>query len=137
MIRRPPRSTRTDTLFPYTTLFRSVDVVEPQVHEPGLLRILGDEIDRHVGIEPGEVGLDLPETRALPELVRLLGEKAFLVRDEHARAEPFEGRETLVETIIRPPRPIADVAPTAQLPFARPDERSGGTEWCTTVKTKG
>src|SRR3546814_18258308 len=28
MIRRPPRSTRTDTLFPYTTLFRSVDVDE-------------------------------------------------------------------------------------------------------------
>src|SRR3546814_18922359 len=26
MIRRPPRSTRTDTLFPYTTLFRSVVV---------------------------------------------------------------------------------------------------------------
>src|SRR3546814_9844800 len=26
MIRRPPRSTRTDTLFPYTTLFRSLDV---------------------------------------------------------------------------------------------------------------
>src|SRR3546814_14063677 len=25
MIRRPPRSTRTDTLFPYTTLFRSLD----------------------------------------------------------------------------------------------------------------
>src|SRR3546814_5533601 len=27
MIRRPPRSTRTDTLFPYTTLFRSADRV--------------------------------------------------------------------------------------------------------------
>src|SRR3546814_5505170 len=27
MIRRPPRSTRTDTLFPYTTLFRSEGVV--------------------------------------------------------------------------------------------------------------
>src|SRR3546814_3116232 len=26
MIRRPPRSTRTDTLFPYTTLFRSLPV---------------------------------------------------------------------------------------------------------------
>src|SRR3546814_3297228 len=25
MIRRPPRSTRTDTLFPYTTLFRSIE----------------------------------------------------------------------------------------------------------------
>src|SRR3546814_9168717 len=28
MIRRPPRSTRTDTLFPYTTLFRSAGVDE-------------------------------------------------------------------------------------------------------------
>src|SRR3546814_16642176 len=28
MIRRPPRSTRTDTLFPYTTLFRSKFVLE-------------------------------------------------------------------------------------------------------------
>src|SRR3546814_10623118 len=33
MIRRPPRSTRTDTLFPYTTLFRSV----LQAHVPGLI----------------------------------------------------------------------------------------------------
>src|SRR3546814_18274594 len=29
MIRRPPRSTRTDTLFPYTTLFRSEQVGKP------------------------------------------------------------------------------------------------------------
>src|SRR3546814_12110053 len=29
MIRRPPRSTRTDTLFPYTTLFRSGEVFGP------------------------------------------------------------------------------------------------------------
>src|SRR3546814_11728938 len=28
MIRRPPRSTRTDTLFPYSTLFRSADLRE-------------------------------------------------------------------------------------------------------------
>src|SRR3546814_18055164 len=28
MIRRPPRSTRTDTLFPYTTLFRSAGSVD-------------------------------------------------------------------------------------------------------------
>src|SRR3546814_16042152 len=31
MIRRPPRSTRTDTLFPYTTLFRSVGLDEAQL----------------------------------------------------------------------------------------------------------
>src|SRR3546814_11269284 len=29
MILRPPRSTRTDTLFPYTTLFRSRSIYEP------------------------------------------------------------------------------------------------------------
>src|SRR3546814_3535640 len=36
MIRRPPRSTRTDTLFPYTTLFRSgeVDVAEQSARMP-------------------------------------------------------------------------------------------------------
>src|SRR3546814_5306402 len=31
MIRRPPRSTRTDTLFPDTTLFRSVQFIENQI----------------------------------------------------------------------------------------------------------
>src|SRR3546814_6487975 len=31
MIRRPPRSTRTDTLFPYTTLFRSDDAAHLEI----------------------------------------------------------------------------------------------------------
>src|SRR3546814_15772928 len=35
MIRRPPRSTRTDTLFPYTTLFRSPVAAHAQVPEAG------------------------------------------------------------------------------------------------------
>src|SRR3546814_8176835 len=35
MIRRPPRSTRTDTLFPYTTLFRSVDRTAREVERVG------------------------------------------------------------------------------------------------------
>src|SRR3546814_18522659 len=35
MIRRPPRSTRTDTLFPYTTLFRSED---QQAEDMGTVR---------------------------------------------------------------------------------------------------
>src|SRR3546814_6672737 len=34
MIRRPPRSTRTDTLFPYTTLFRSVRYVVDRRDHP-------------------------------------------------------------------------------------------------------
>src|SRR3546814_12095254 len=40
MIRRPPRSTRTDTLFPYTTLFRSLDDAELQKgFRVGLVRL--------------------------------------------------------------------------------------------------
>src|SRR3546814_12285204 len=31
MIRRPPRATRTDTLFPYTALFRSLMVTRPDI----------------------------------------------------------------------------------------------------------
>src|SRR3546814_1278688 len=49
MIRRPPRSTRTDTLFPYTTLFRSAKnhahvgiVVDPADYEPVLAEITTD-----------------------------------------------------------------------------------------------
>src|SRR3546814_19439897 len=33
MYRRPPRSTRTDTLFPYTTLFRSYQLLHGTDHE--------------------------------------------------------------------------------------------------------
>src|SRR3546814_6387826 len=36
MIRRPPRSTRTDTLFPYTTLFRSSLLIARLLKEAGL-----------------------------------------------------------------------------------------------------
>src|SRR3546814_13248468 len=35
LIRRPPRSTRTDTLFPYTTLFRSLQPLAPHQHHDG------------------------------------------------------------------------------------------------------
>src|SRR3546814_19640683 len=41
MIRRPPRSTRTDTLFPYTTLFRSVEVGDVALVLDGHLRQAG------------------------------------------------------------------------------------------------
>src|SRR3546814_14369958 len=47
MIRRPPRSTRTDTLFPYTTLFRSVrHFLEAQAKTyPGTAQIVVDAPD--------------------------------------------------------------------------------------------
>src|SRR3546814_10493565 len=48
MIRRPPRSTRTDTLFPYTTLFRS------QRRAEGARRRI-QRIGREVGLETVDV----------------------------------------------------------------------------------
>src|SRR3546814_2324616 len=71
MIRRPPRSTRTDTLFPYTTLFRSLlgDVqlrhhlqacadalVELHRH---LRRLLEDAVDAQAHAIVGLVGLEV------------------------------------------------------------------------------
>src|SRR3546814_3351471 len=53
MIRRPPRSTRTDTLFPYTTLFRSEMVMEVEDPEFGpfpLARPARDDLARLAGI---------------------------------------------------------------------------------------
>src|SRR3546814_15009923 len=44
MRRRPPRSTRTDTLFPYTTLFRSLDLVERRLLQIAERRIARSEI---------------------------------------------------------------------------------------------
>src|SRR3546814_3647596 len=42
MIRRPPRSTRTDTLFPYTTLFRSGDAGRAHQHHVGRAEVLAE-----------------------------------------------------------------------------------------------
>src|SRR3546814_11404133 len=47
MIRRPPRSTRTDTLFPYTTLFRSPVRTPGKKHGPALTRSVCDGTPIH------------------------------------------------------------------------------------------
>src|SRR3546814_987690 len=61
MIRRPPRSTRTDTLFPYTTLFRSLGA-EPLAAETSLSYSLGlvlQPVDRlYVTIDAYQIEID-------------------------------------------------------------------------------
>src|SRR3546814_9593418 len=53
MIRRPPRSTRTDTLFPYTTLFRSLaQLVDRFPDRLDLAKLAGDEA------LPAKAGID-------------------------------------------------------------------------------
>src|SRR3546814_16421030 len=49
MIRRPPRSTRTDTLFPYTTLFRSE--ARDQLDRAAKIAEIGFELGGRVGVE--------------------------------------------------------------------------------------
>src|SRR3546814_12350850 len=52
MVRRPPRSTRTDTLFPYTTLFRSDRAIERMIDEQELHHPFACLLDhRAVGLD--------------------------------------------------------------------------------------
>src|SRR3546814_6910548 len=53
MIRRPPRSTRSDTLFPYTTLFRSPRIGVEQAVDVGVVQPeFGQRIERFARREP-------------------------------------------------------------------------------------
>src|SRR3546814_9342765 len=54
MLRRPPRSTRTDTLFPYTTLFRSA-VVGLLARDDALLLRPAQDVVEEVGEADGRV----------------------------------------------------------------------------------
>src|SRR3546814_6885233 len=79
MIRRPPRSTRTDTLFPYTTLFRSDD---------DALGLQGAQPRRqHLGGDLGDVVAQLAEAARtaaeVPDDVRCPG----AAEHRHAGAE--------------------------------------------------
>src|SRR3546814_13903776 len=73
MIRRPPRSTRTDTLFPYTTLFRSA-------HRLGTARG-EDQVVRMVGKRPRFVPARQQDRIARLEREGKIGRHAAIVHD--------------------------------------------------------
>src|SRR3546814_4452504 len=67
MIRRPPRSTRTDTLFPYTTLFRSLDAHTAKA----VAEVVRRRIDEGT-LEPSDaVKAALPTSNPAEEVARL------------------------------------------------------------------
>src|SRR3546814_3932575 len=70
MIRRPPRSTRTDTLFPYTTLFRSYcRVVRPSCRRRSLSVI---ELQKPLSAGKHQLGARSEEhTSELQSLMRI------------------------------------------------------------------
>src|SRR3546814_6577709 len=77
MIRRPPRSTRTDTLFPYTTLFRSLADRVHRSHRPtGNSHDLttsprGHDPRTHSGRAGQTGGPPLPTIRTHSEITRI------------------------------------------------------------------
>src|SRR3546814_1057726 len=83
MIRRPPRSTRTDTLFPYTTLFRSAFQAggDEVMRQPGLV----DDADRPtIVVDPDRAvryALDLHVPSFAPETGKSTAKVARKVAD--------------------------------------------------------
>src|SRR3546814_17884255 len=73
MIRRPPRSTRTDTLFPYTTLFRSiveeVDENGHRVYVRFLAQIVCDNRTAHHWLKASSM---------VPSIIEIMTEQAEL-----------------------------------------------------------
>src|SRR3546814_9072892 len=106
MIRRPPRSTRTDTRFPYTTLFRSHEATrrtaaDRQAASHRRPRRTSGPLAAHApGHEPGEArGSDRPHLPAGPE-IRARGEPRR--RQPALRSEPGAGRARLALLRRRP-----------------------------------
>src|SRR3546814_17933297 len=118
MIRRPPRSTRTDTLFPDTTLFRAVDGVGAFVEA----KLGHGEIERlhrlhRLADDPavdGERGLGRLDRPARADAVRLA----------EARRVPELGGEV---AIALPPLLIELAVAALALPRAQAEN---GRAWC-------
>src|SRR3546814_15369512 len=68
MIRRPPRSTRTDTLFPYTTLFRSAHGIPQEAERGSGEELVHDQGMREVSRLAG--GLPKPRLPAIRNALR-------------------------------------------------------------------
>src|SRR3546814_1965029 len=102
MIRRPPRSTRTDTLFPYTTLFRSLLLETGSRDRRANLNTLGDSF----------LG---PLYEAIP--VFLLGEPGF--RFDRCRQDVrLRGLELRVGRIIRSEEHTSELQSLMRISYA-------------------
>src|SRR3546814_1529714 len=78
MIRRPPTSTRTDTLFPYTTLFRSHEALAAlDAQWPGELLIVTQNVD------------DLHERAGAKRLIHMHGELRSALCAGCGKAKPW------------------------------------------------
>src|SRR3546814_17225572 len=94
MIRRPPRSTRTDTLFPYTTLFRSTQPDFTLAHDLNGARLLEiGVLDARSGDDDRRRVLDRSEehTSELQSLMRI-SYAVFCLKKKKTRRDMRENR---------------------------------------------
>src|SRR3546814_2130919 len=95
MIRRPPRATRTDSLFPYTTLFRSPGAAADRWARGGA----GCDDDKRRGGGLDRAGADLAEPARLPRhrrAARIDRERRGAVRAMVVRGRRGPGQPALV-----------------------------------------
>src|SRR3546814_11252306 len=109
MIRRPPRSTRTDTLFPYTTLFRSAELGPDGPREPPDAAQVPAPVPR-----PGAARGGRPRHHGRAHRVPRAGPRHPATLPAHHRPRP------------RRPRVV----------LRRSEERRGGKEGVRTFKTR-
>src|SRR3546814_960968 len=85
MIRRPPRSTRTDTLFPYTTLFRSIagTPAEAYLHARGLYAATPD-----LRFNPQTIIGKGKDRRSLPAMIAAVRNELGLVAVHRTFLDP-------------------------------------------------
>src|SRR3546814_21184646 len=77
MIRRPPRSTRTDTLFPYTTLFRSLVAryyLEQGARVPCTVEVASEYRYRDPVVTPGTLFLAISQSGETADTLAALRE---------------------------------------------------------------
>src|SRR3546814_12733341 len=87
MIRRPPRSTRTDTLFPYTTLFRSRELAfaAPEAAAQGWANAAaGAGVKRVIWVGSGVPPVKAPEMAAVSRSEEHTSELQSLMRISYA-----------------------------------------------------
>src|SRR3546814_20901712 len=121
MIRRPPRSTRTDTLFPYTTLFRSVlawpnDGLAPLLWVNGALLLLA-LVDSARAVDPERLAVD----RELPPVLSLGGSGtiSWTVRNQTGRPLRVALADALAPSLRAPTRRVQGRLPEIGRPAAR------------------
>src|SRR3546814_13602795 len=108
MIRRPPRSTRTDTLFPYTTLFRSLNLEAAELGRTYIARANGKAED-YIAIGTAlRRGGSLDEALHFLESARLrfpgnVGIDKALAQTWLGKGDPLAAAEILAGAALREP----------------------------------